>query len=1655
MRIALLVLALLAIWVAPASAANVTVSGTAVETLGNAVGADWTGCNGSTNNVRLVLDANAFQQTVPCNATTGAFSFSNVPLSGTHLITIYLVGSGTEQGVLYTRNANTTSAISGLLITEDFIRLRGVTSAITNATINTWDNSNDTAIPAASTGVALTTTATQRIGVFVEAGQTFQPGGNVTVTKAIIEGTWTSGAEVLEVTGTGDDDCDDTDSLNAMDPFCRRTAGTFNAGTGTVRLTLAQGTAHTDVNGPLTFNNYQVHPAVAGQDLCFVDNGTITVATAELGNGTAVSASIWGRLDAVNGAGTVTIASGATLDGSGAIEARGNVTGGGTVTSNIDLFMRPNGGTVLLGSTSGSANWQFFDIVARTTGAAATVRAAAGGTGAFVAQDDVIVGDPSDAATTTLDLDTNDRRVDTGWLIGTQRGHVELSSSQPTNASQDVIVRLSLDSNGGPVTAGVDFDVDTGATATMLASTVNVGDDFWIATGGSYTVTGAGTLNVGAEFIKSGSFTPGTGTVSFIDPTKVSVIWHSSPTTFHNLRNATGDKVLRVDLDYPVTVTNTFTLTGASCTSRASLASSYDGSPFQLAAASVVANFADIGDSNQTSGSRTATNSWNHGGNTNWTFSTPCAGNTVSGVALQSEGGAGWSQCNGVTPNVTVSVNGFSPVSVPCTAGTGAFTATTAIEPDVPVAAFLDPSSAGDRGATYTRAATPVANLTGLTVVLGQTRIRSETPTAVTNADINRYDDRYNTDVPSSVDENTGAAVFPATVEVVVEAGDTYAPMSDTTARAVDIAGTLGSVGNAGDDFTVTGTGTNASCTAALGTSVPTCIRPGGAISMQPADEYVYSGTGAVHVAAASYPKLELVPTSGSHTYQLGTSAIENTITTTGYLRIGSGTTVSTTSFSPNITVGDDFDSSGMLSGSGTGTITVMDDLDGAGDYDLTAGTLRFLGQSFSDSAFCETAGGAYSFWDLEIANAHTSTRTVTGAGACPVLVRNDLRVGRTSDTNLSGLDLDPGDTPLEVDGDVLVTTRGSLGASSAAPMRIAGDFSNDGTFTANGGTVEFDTAGTISSITHSAATSFANLRVLVQPKELRFPAGRTTSVTGTLTLTGTSCAAPVNVRSTVPGTQYTLAIGTVTPSYVTLRDAVAAPAQTVPLTGDLGNNSGWTFSGGCTPAPGSLFVDDSNASSGSTNATVGSDTFHMSWSNAGTMAFDEQQARLVSSPLDDVVALWQFDTATGQTADSSGNGRTLTANGTPTSPAGQAGFAQALGLNGSTQFATAPTDVAYDLGNDFTVEAWFRRSGSPATDEAIIERGNGTDRTFLLYVEGGGTRVSAIVSRNGVDRYVGGGSVNVTDGAWHHVALTVDAANNQRIYVDGVQQGAPFALGGPVNGGSGDQVAIGRYGNSSAGFFNGQIDDVRISDVARTAPELLGAVKLRTAHNTVLWTSAAQPVTCAPATRCADVTYSGPALTRPGARYYAQGRGRLQPWAAYTAWSTADWFETSALLSISVPSGNLAFGSTMPGTNVTGTRDVQVTSTLSAGYRLYVSDASDTAGMTGAGTLPDWTAAWDDPQPWPQATHGYFGVTLLTGPGKDTVEWGTATLADDWTNAKYVGVRNTTPSLLVNRGGPTGATDTFKVGVRAAPSAAQAAGSYSTTLTFTVLANP
>ena len=81
-----------------------------------------------------------------------------------------------------------------------------------------------------------------------------------------------------------------------------------------------------------------------------------------------------------------------------------------------------------------------------------------------------------------------------------------------------------------------------------------------------------------------------------------------------------------------------------------------------------------------------------------------------------------------------------------------------------------------------------------------------------------------------------------------------------------------------------------------------------------------------------------------------------------------------------------------------------------------------------------------------------------------------------------------------------------------------------------------------------------------------------------------------------------------------------------------------------------------------------------------------------------------------------------------------------------------------------------------------------------------------------------------MTDDGWHHVAAVLENdgtpnLNEVKLYVDGVEEAVPGG-GVAINTLYSKNVKIGVYG-SSAKYFKGLIDDVRIYDRALTEAEI------------------------------------------------------------------------------------------------------------------------------------------------------------------------------------------------------------------------------------------
>lgn len=200
-----------------------------------------------------------------------------------------------------------------------------------------------------------------------------------------------------------------------------------------------------------------------------------------------------------------------------------------------------------------------------------------------------------------------------------------------------------------------------------------------------------------------------------------------------------------------------------------------------------------------------------------------------------------------------------------------------------------------------------------------------------------------------------------------------------------------------------------------------------------------------------------------------------------------------------------------------------------------------------------------------------------------------------------------------------------------------------------------------------------------------------------------------------------------------------------------------------------------------------------------------------------DVVLLLGFNGADGSTTITDegpvGQGNASIGGGAAIDTA-QAKFGTgSLLLNGTTDFISYGDSPDWTFGgtDDFTIEAWIRL-GSTAGTQTVISQYTDTfsNRSWVIHLNA--TDLSFTYNTNGG----AGSNVNVV-GSWtpatgtdYHVAVDCDAARKCRVYVDGVMIASATSF--PAIHNSDSLLRIGAIGGPNTNFFNGWIDEVRIT---------------------------------------------------------------------------------------------------------------------------------------------------------------------------------------------------------------------------------------------------
>jgi len=175
-----------------------------------------------------------------------------------------------------------------------------------------------------------------------------------------------------------------------------------------------------------------------------------------------------------------------------------------------------------------------------------------------------------------------------------------------------------------------------------------------------------------------------------------------------------------------------------------------------------------------------------------------------------------------------------------------------------------------------------------------------------------------------------------------------------------------------------------------------------------------------------------------------------------------------------------------------------------------------------------------------------------------------------------------------------------------------------------------------------------------------------------------------------------------------------------------------------------------------------------------------------------------------------------------------------ALEFNGSDNVRIgSSSDINSGIHDQRTIEAWFNTNNKNSGSRQVIFEEGGTTRGLNIYIVSGKLYVGGWNRRSNESNWTPGTWLNTTSfesNEWHHVALTLNggssvSTNAIKFYLNGslISSGSGSQLWGHNPANIGRTISGSRYHNGTGnGYsFNGEIDEVRIWNVERSASQI------------------------------------------------------------------------------------------------------------------------------------------------------------------------------------------------------------------------------------------
>lgn len=195
------------------------------------------------------------------------------------------------------------------------------------------------------------------------------------------------------------------------------------------------------------------------------------------------------------------------------------------------------------------------------------------------------------------------------------------------------------------------------------------------------------------------------------------------------------------------------------------------------------------------------------------------------------------------------------------------------------------------------------------------------------------------------------------------------------------------------------------------------------------------------------------------------------------------------------------------------------------------------------------------------------------------------------------------------------------------------------------------------------------------------------------------------------------------------------------------------------------------------------------------------------------VSLLLPMDGTNGSTtfADASSFAHTVTANNGAAISTAQSKWGGASGLyDGTNDYLSVPDSAAFDFGSgDFTMEAWIYLNSASGYNSIAGQwvSGNPSACSFTWRVDDGYYYFAVTIGGSLIGGY---SSQTISASTWTHVAVT-RSGGTVTLWKDGVAGTTTYSVSGStVN--SSAELCVGRTSSGDGLYFNGYIDDFRIT---------------------------------------------------------------------------------------------------------------------------------------------------------------------------------------------------------------------------------------------------